>query len=117
MRDLGGGERRADPDRRECALRIALANRLKAPIVHAFRGKEHIEWDNPFDVGMTGLIGFSSGHYAMLDCDVLSARTSHTGSSILAALESRLGGWICALQTRPTRVGSKKRAIKDKMPQ
>ncbi|HEY2011682.1 MAG TPA: ubiquinone-dependent pyruvate dehydrogenase [Rhizomicrobium sp.] len=50
---------------------IALADRLKAPIVHAFRGKEHVEWDNPFDVGMTGLIGFSSGYYAMLDCDIL----------------------------------------------
>jgi pyruvate dehydrogenase (quinone) len=35
------------------------------------RGKEHVEWDNPYDVGMTGLIGFSSGYYAMLDCDVL----------------------------------------------
>jgi pyruvate dehydrogenase (quinone) len=50
---------------------LALADRLKAPVVHAFRGKEYIEWDNPFDVGMTGLIGFSSGYYAMLDCDVL----------------------------------------------
>src|ERR1700676_2174020 len=50
---------------------LALADRLKAPIVHALRGKEHVEWDNPFDVGMTGLIGFSSGYYAMLDCDVL----------------------------------------------
>jgi pyruvate dehydrogenase (quinone) len=40
-------------------------------MVHALRGKEHVEWDNPFDVGMTGLIGFSSGYYAMLDCDVL----------------------------------------------
>src|SRR3981189_1700660 len=50
---------------------LALADRLKAPIVHAFRGKEHVEWDNPFDVGMTGLIGFSSGYYAMLDCDLL----------------------------------------------
>jgi pyruvate dehydrogenase (quinone) len=50
---------------------LALADRLKAPIVHAFRGKEHVEWENPFDVGMTGLIGFSSGYYAMLDCDVL----------------------------------------------
>jgi pyruvate dehydrogenase (quinone) len=39
--------------------------------VHAYRGKEHIEWENPFDVGMTGLIGFSSGYYAMLDCDIL----------------------------------------------
>jgi pyruvate dehydrogenase (quinone) len=48
---------------------LTLADILKAPIVHAFRGKEYIEWDNPFDVGMTGLIGFSSGYYAMLDCD------------------------------------------------
>ncbi len=50
---------------------LAVAERLKAPIVHAMRGKEHIEGNNPYDVGMTGLIGFSSGYYAMLDCDVL----------------------------------------------
>ena len=49
----------------------ALCERLKAPMVHALRGKEHVEWDNPYDVGMTGLIGFSSGYYAMRDCDVL----------------------------------------------
>src|ERR1700723_3220128 len=47
---------------------VALAAKLKAPIVHALRGKEHIEWDNPFDVGMTGLIGFSSGYHAMGSC-------------------------------------------------
>ena len=50
---------------------LAVGEQLKAPMVHAMRGKEHVEWDNPFDVGMTGLIGFSSGYYAMLDCDVL----------------------------------------------
>jgi pyruvate dehydrogenase (quinone) len=50
---------------------LELGERLKAPMVHALRGKEHVEWDNPYDVGMTGLIGFSSGYYAMLDCDVL----------------------------------------------
>ena len=50
---------------------VALCARLKAPMVHSMRGKEHLEWDNPYDVGMTGLIGFSSGYYAMLDCDVL----------------------------------------------
>ncbi len=50
---------------------LALGERLKAPMVHTMRGKEHVEWENPFDVGMTGLIGFSSGYYAMLDCDVL----------------------------------------------
>jgi pyruvate dehydrogenase (quinone) len=40
-------------------------------MVHALRGKEHVEWNNPYDVGMTGLIGFSSGYYALRDCDVL----------------------------------------------
>ena len=50
---------------------IELAGKLKAPIVHAMRGKEFIEYDNPFDVGMTGLLGFSSGYHAMMNCDVL----------------------------------------------
>jgi pyruvate dehydrogenase (quinone) len=50
---------------------LALGERLQAPMVHTMRGKEHAEWDNPYDVGMTGLIGFSSGYYAMLDCDAL----------------------------------------------
>ncbi len=50
---------------------VDLARQLGAPVVHALRGKEHIEWDNPFDVGMTGLIGFSSGYHAMLNCDTL----------------------------------------------
>jgi pyruvate dehydrogenase (quinone) len=50
---------------------VALGERLQAPTVHAMRGKEYVEWANPCDVGMTGLIGFSSGYYAMFDCDVL----------------------------------------------
>jgi pyruvate dehydrogenase (quinone) len=50
---------------------LALGERLQAPMVHALRGKEHVEWENPYDVGMTGLIGFSSGYYAIRDCDVL----------------------------------------------
>ena len=52
-------------------LLLRLGQSLKSPMVHALRGKEHVEWDNPYDVGMTGLIGFSSGYYAMFDCDVL----------------------------------------------
>ncbi len=50
---------------------IGLAGVLQAPIVHAMRGKEFIEFDNPYDVGMTGLLGFSSGYYAMMNCDTL----------------------------------------------
>ena len=49
---------------------VALAGKLQAPIVHALRGKEFIEYDNPYDVGMTGLLGFSSG-YAMMNCETL----------------------------------------------
>ena len=50
---------------------IELAGKLNAPVVHAMRGKEFIEYDNPFDVGMTGLLGFSSGYHAMMDSDLL----------------------------------------------
>jgi pyruvate dehydrogenase (quinone) len=50
---------------------IELAAKLNAPIVHALRGKEFIEYDNPYDVGMTGLLGFSSGYHAMMTCKVL----------------------------------------------
>ena len=50
---------------------MRFAEAVKAPTVHAMRGKEHVEWDNPNDVGMTGLIGFASGYYAMESCDAL----------------------------------------------
>ncbi len=50
---------------------MQLCDTLKAPMVHALRGKEHVEYDNPYDVGMTGFIGFSSGYYAMEDCETL----------------------------------------------
>jgi pyruvate dehydrogenase (quinone) len=50
---------------------VALAERLQAPIVHALRGKEYLEYDNPYDVGMTGLLGFASGYRAMEDADVV----------------------------------------------
>src|SRR5262249_37607705 len=48
-----------------------VAGKVRAPIVHAMRGKEFIEYDNPFDVGMTGLLGFASGYYAMMTCETL----------------------------------------------
>ncbi|PRA06606.1 ubiquinone-dependent pyruvate dehydrogenase [Arthrobacter sp. MYb229] len=50
---------------------MELADRLAAPIVHSMRGKEHIEYENPFDVGMTGLLGFASGYRAIEECEVL----------------------------------------------
>ncbi|MFI2486602.1 ubiquinone-dependent pyruvate dehydrogenase [Promicromonospora kroppenstedtii] len=50
---------------------LQIAEKLKAPIVHAMRGKEFLEYDNPYDVGMTGLLGFASGYRAMESCDAL----------------------------------------------
>jgi pyruvate dehydrogenase (quinone) len=50
---------------------VDLARKLQAPIVHTLRGKEYLEYDNPFDVGMTGLVGFASGYKAMKSCETL----------------------------------------------
>jgi pyruvate dehydrogenase (quinone) len=50
---------------------LAIAGALQAPVVHALRGKEFVEYENPYDVGMTGLLGFSSGYRAMEQCETL----------------------------------------------
>jgi len=50
---------------------LALAEQLHAPIVHTFRGKEIFEWENTHDVGMTGLLGFTSGYKAIEDADAV----------------------------------------------
>ena len=50
---------------------LQIAELLKAPIVHAMRGKEWVEHHNPYDVGMTGLLGFASGYRAMMSAETL----------------------------------------------
>src|SRR3954466_8258200 len=50
---------------------IEIAGGLRAPVCHALRVKFLIEYANPYDVGMTGLLGFSSGYHAMMDSDLL----------------------------------------------
>src|SRR5216683_2803840 len=50
---------------------LQLAEKLKAPMVIALKGKEHLEGNNPYQVGLTGLIGISSGYHAMRECDLL----------------------------------------------
>ena len=50
---------------------VSVAKALKAPVVHALRGKEYVEYDNPYDVGMTGLIGFSSGYHTLMSADAV----------------------------------------------
>src|SRR5580692_5566305 len=50
---------------------VATAAQLKAPMAHTSRGKDFVEYDNPYNVGMTGMIGGAAGYHAVLDCDVL----------------------------------------------
>ncbi|MDN4618208.1 ubiquinone-dependent pyruvate dehydrogenase [Paenibacillus sp. PsM32] len=50
---------------------MQLAERLQSPMVTALRGKEHLEYNNPYFAGLSGLIGYSSGYHTMMDCDVL----------------------------------------------
>jgi pyruvate dehydrogenase (quinone) len=50
---------------------VATAERLKAPMAHTSRGKDFVAHHNPYNVGMTGLIGQAAGYHAVLDCDVL----------------------------------------------
>ena len=50
---------------------IALAGKLKSPIGHSYRGKAFVDYDNPYDVGMSGLLGFGAAYQAMHECDLL----------------------------------------------
>lgn len=50
---------------------IALAEKLKAPVVHTSRAKDSIAWDNPYQVGMTGMFGTKAGYEAIKECDTL----------------------------------------------
>lgn len=50
---------------------LALADKIAAPVGHSLRGKEVIQYDNPFDVGMTGLLGYGALQAAMDEADLL----------------------------------------------
>ena len=50
---------------------IRLCETLKAPVAHTSRAKDFIEPNNPFNVGMSGLLGVKSGFHAVTDCDTL----------------------------------------------
>jgi pyruvate dehydrogenase (quinone) len=66
---------------------VAAAARLKAPMAHTSRGKDFVEYDNPYNVGMTGIIGGPAGYHAVLDCSC-SARISPGPNSIQMGLRS-----------------------------
>jgi pyruvate dehydrogenase (quinone) len=65
---------------------MAFAERVKAPVGHALRGKEHIQYDNPYDVGMSGLLGYGAAYEAMHECD-----PPHSAARVGSALAPALG--------------------------
>ncbi|MFF8532587.1 pyruvate dehydrogenase [Streptomyces sp. NPDC015532] len=50
---------------------MEFAEKIKSPVGHALRGKEWIQYDNPFDVGMSGLLGYGAAYEATHECDLL----------------------------------------------
>lgn len=50
---------------------MEFAEKIKSPVGHALRGKEFIQYDNPFDVGMSGLLGYGAAYEATHECDLL----------------------------------------------
>ncbi|WP_406063441.1 pyruvate dehydrogenase [Streptomyces sp. NBC_01077] len=50
---------------------MQFAERIKSPVGHALRGKEWIQYDNPYDVGMSGLLGYGAAYEATHECDLL----------------------------------------------
>lgn len=50
---------------------MEFAGKIKSPVGHALRGKEHIQYDNPYDVGMSGLLGYGAAYEATHECDLL----------------------------------------------
>ncbi|MCA1222389.1 pyruvate dehydrogenase [Streptomyces sp. 8L] len=50
---------------------MEFAEKVKSPVGHALRGKEWVQYDNPFDVGMSGLLGYGAAYEATHECDLL----------------------------------------------
>jgi pyruvate dehydrogenase (quinone) len=50
---------------------VALAEKVKAPVGHTYRGKPFVDYNNPYDVGMTGMIGYGMAYEAIHECDLL----------------------------------------------
>jgi len=80
---------------------VATAARLKAPMAHSSRGKDFLEYDNPYNVGMTGIIGGPAGYHAILDSDVLLLLGTNFAWSQFYPDKAR----IIQIDTDPTHVG------------
>ncbi|HEX7412050.1 MAG TPA: thiamine pyrophosphate-dependent enzyme [Bacteroidales bacterium] len=50
---------------------IEFARKLKSPVAYSYKGKMAIQYDNPYEVGLTGLLGIPSAYHSMHECELL----------------------------------------------
>jgi pyruvate dehydrogenase (quinone) len=50
---------------------IQLAEKIKAPVAYSYKAKMAIQYDNPYEVGLTGLLGIPSAYHSMHECELL----------------------------------------------
>jgi pyruvate dehydrogenase (quinone) len=82
---------------------VQLAERLQAPVAHTSRAKDALEYDNPNNVGMTGILGFESGYHAVLNCDtLLLLGTNFAWSQFYPSRAT-----IIQVDLEPTRIGQR----------
>ncbi|CAL9311778.1 MULTISPECIES: pyruvate dehydrogenase [unclassified Streptomyces] len=84
---------------------MQFAERVKAPVGHALRGKEFIQYDNPFDVGMSGLLGYGAAYEATHECDLLILLGTDFPYSAFLPDDVR----IVQVDVRPERLGRRSR--------
>ncbi|GGY75213.1 pyruvate dehydrogenase [Streptomyces omiyaensis] len=84
---------------------MQFAERLKAPVGHALRGKEWIQYDNPFDVGMSGLLGYGAAYEATHECDLLILLGTDFPYNAFLPDDVR----IVQIDVRPERLGRRSR--------
>src|SRR5579862_3428541 len=82
---------------------VQLAQRLQAPVAHTSRGKDVLEYDNPNNVGMTGVLGLESGYHAILNCDTLLLLGTNFAWSQFYPKRAK----IIQVDLDPTRIGQR----------
>lgn len=84
---------------------LALAGLLKAPVSYSFRGKMGIQHHNPYEVGMTGLLGLASAYKSMHEADVLLLLGTDFPYTPFIPDDNR----IVQIDTKPERLGRRAR--------
>lgn len=80
---------------------VQLAALLKAPVAYSFRAKLAIQYDNPWEIGMTGLLGIPSAYHAMHKSDVIVLLGTDFPYKAFMPTDCK----IIQVDTKPERIG------------